>query len=198
MSLMCLAHARTWSCFQVLPSSSEIHSVQYVSRTVAFVSHVSPNDGRYWRQMKDMYRLRRGQDEAVRIKNKTVASPSHCNQRLLSRPWARCWVLRAPMAVTMAQTLMQGWMAMAMLISAGQESPGPLLTPVRLHTQVSSESRLFAHGFTMHWEWAVWRMHGQPWQVSYARRARSACDNHPKEITTLLQILRRMNLAKWR
>ena len=24
------------------------------------------------------------------------------------------------------------------------------------------------------------------------------CDNHPKEITTLLQILRRMNLAKWR
>ncbi len=35
--------------------------------------------------MKDMYQLRRGQDEAVRIKNKTVASPSHCNQRLLSR-----------------------------------------------------------------------------------------------------------------
>jgi len=28
----------------------------------------------------------------------------------------------------------------------------------------------------MQWEWAVWRMHGQPWQVSYARRARSAHD----------------------
>ncbi len=28
--------------------------------------------------------------------------------------------------------------------------------------------------------------------------ARPPCDNHPKEITTLLQILRRMNLAKWR
>jgi hypothetical protein len=25
-----------------------------------------------------------------------------------------------------------------------------------------------------------------------------SCDNHPKEITTLLQILRRVNLAKWR
>ncbi len=26
----------------------------------------------------------------------------------------------------------------------------------------------------MHWEWAVWRTPGQPWQVSYARRAWSA------------------------
>jgi hypothetical protein len=40
-------------------------------------------------------------------------------------------------------------------------SPGPLST-------------LFAHGFIVHWEWAVWPMHGQPWQVSCARRARSA------------------------
>jgi hypothetical protein len=33
----------------------------------------------------------------------------------------------------------------------------------------------------MHWEWAVWRMHGQPWQVSYrdARRAQSAHDYGP-------------------
>jgi hypothetical protein len=46
-SLMCLAHAGTWSCFQVLPSSSEIHSVQSVRRTVAFVSHVSPKEDRY-------------------------------------------------------------------------------------------------------------------------------------------------------
>ncbi len=28
---------------------------------------------------------------------------------------------------------------------------------------------VFAHGYIMQWEWAVWRMHGQPWQVRYAR-----------------------------
>ncbi len=35
--------------------------------------------------------------------------------------------------------------------------------------QTSHSGGVFAHGFIMHWEWAVWRMHGQPWQVSYAR-----------------------------
>jgi hypothetical protein len=68
--------------------------------------------------MKDKDSFRPGPDEAVRIKNKTVTSPFHCSQELLSRNdiWARSWVLRAPMAVTMAQTLMPGRMAMARLI----------------------------------------------------------------------------------
>jgi hypothetical protein len=46
--------------------------------------------------MKDMFRLRRGQDEAVRIKNKNVASPTAINGYFRANDiWARCWVLRA-------------------------------------------------------------------------------------------------------
>ncbi len=36
----------------------------------------------------------------------------------------------------------------ASLSAAGKESPGPLLTPVRLHTQLSSESRPPSHWST--------------------------------------------------
>jgi hypothetical protein len=123
-SLMFLAHARTWSYFQVLPSSSEIHSVQAVRRTICQpcvseglqMSAVSRAcSGRRDRLMKDKDSFRPDPEEAVQIKTKPLPARLTAinGYSRANYTWARCWVLRATMAVTMAQTLMQGRMALS-------------------------------------------------------------------------------------